>query len=519
MKGKSILFLLGFLFLFLQNGLFAFGKKQAEEKKEPINKTWTLCITAIDASAMSPSWQTAGDTVARNLTAAIKNLDFRFRNEKESAYYSNYALSKSHSEAADAIAKKRGERDLFIFRGDPSWKYEKNLKAAEDAIVKLEEDFAKIDALAAPVEAKPVLKISEKNITGVFPQAPQKGREYRFCADEKIDAFITGTLTEYYGRIYLTVKMYTLFTKSYSFEDSVLFSADDFNGALAEISTSLAAAVSEILPSAIIVHAAPPETMVLVNGSYVGKGDIDMLIRSPGETGVAAYADNHIPLESKIELNSGELAEVFINLTPLGRDAFMAYTPGNPGSKVFLGSLYVGETPLALDLPKAQYSYISVETAEGEVSSVILKDNALVKGKATFTRKEESEGMADFLTTFPVPEEEKRVESSRNRFYRYYGIFWLVLPAAILIGGVAKGNMAVNDYVIANNLYSGDPEKRQQIADKAATSRVIRTGAFSIMGASLGITFFQIFRYLNVSGGDSTPLVKAKPKSEEKGHE
>jgi hypothetical protein len=506
--------LLVFLLLGSRDGLFAFGRKQAVEEKEPINTGWTLCITAIDVSAMSPSWQTAGDTVARSLTAALQNLDFRFRGNEESAYYMNYALSKSRSKAADALIKKRNERDLLLFKGDPSWKYEKDLKAADEAIIKLEEDLAKIEELASPIDAKPALTISQKNIDGVFPEVPKQGLEYRFCADEKIDAFLTGDMIEYYGRIYLTIKMYTLFTNSYSFEDSILFSPEDFNGALAEISTSLAAAVSEIHPSAIIVHAVPPEAMVLVNGSYVGQGDIDMLIRSPGEAEIAVYADNYTPVEASYLLNSGELTELFINLTSLGRDAFFTDTPGSPGSRVFLGSLYVGETPLTLELPRSQYAYISVETGEGEIGSVIVRDNAPVRNRTLFRRKEAMEGTADFMTAFPVSEEEKQVGNARNKFYRYYGAFWLILPATLLAGGIAKTHIAANDYVIANNLYAGDPERRQQIASKAAMGRVVRTGAYGIMGVSLGLTFFQIFKYLNVSGGDSTPLIKVKPKSE-----
>jgi hypothetical protein len=33
--------------------------------------------------------------------------------------------------------------------------------------------------------------------------------------------------------------------------------------------------------------------------------------------------------------------------------------------------------------------------------------------------------------------------------------------------------------------------------------------AYGVMGISLGVTFFQIFRYLQASGGDANPLVRA----------
>ena len=83
MKIRILLF---FLFLAFAHELFAFGRKQAEEEKEPLNPEWTLCITAFDISALSPVWQTAGDTVTRALANSLQKLEFRLRDEEESAH-------------------------------------------------------------------------------------------------------------------------------------------------------------------------------------------------------------------------------------------------------------------------------------------------------------------------------------------------------------------------------------------------------------------------------------------------
>jgi len=488
---KSKIFLLVLLFLTALSGLFAFGKKQKEAEKKPEAGEWTLCITAFDVSKISPAWQTAGDTVTRSIAASLQNLDFRFRGEEESDYYRDYTWSKSRVAAMDALVKKRNERDALLFKGNAEWKYERELKAIDAAISKLENDIAAAIAIAPLIEEKPVFILSKKNRDGTFPPPPPPGAEYRFCTTEKVDAFLTGSLSEYYGRIYLDLKMYTRYTNSFSYKNSVLFSTEDLNKAITEITEHLAQAVSDTYPSAILVRSNPAGVMITIDGILIGQEETEPRIHSPGIAEIVVTADNHVSASFPVELNPGELAEVSVDLTQRGLTVFEADVTDKPGSRVFLGSLYVGETPLTIELPKSESTYISVETPEGQVGSVMLRNSNLVSGSAQFSSLNDH-AKADFLTAFPVSEEEKRVENARKKFYTSYGAFWFILPASLLAGGIAETHMAINP--------------------NAGSWSMLRTGANIAWGAALGVTLFQIFRYMYVSRGDSTPIVKAPPK-------
>jgi len=485
---KSKFFLLFLLFFMTLNGLFAFGKKQKEEEKKPVSGEWTLCITAFDVSAISPAWQMAGDTITRSLAASLSNLNFRFRGEEESVYYRDYAWTKTKAAAVDALVKKRNERDALLFKGDPLWKYEKNLKSINAAILKLENDVAAAEASPPLVEAKPVFVLSEKNRNGTFPQPPGPGAEYRFCTEEKADAILTGRLSEYYGRIYLDIKIYSRYTNSYSYQNSVLFSTEDLNTVIAEITDHLAQEVSVVFPSAILVHSNPMEAMITIDGAFVGQGEMEQRMHSPGTAEIAVTADNHVSLSFPLELNPGELAEVSVDLTQRGVTTVEADVSDKPGSKVFLGSLYVGETPFTMELPKSESAYISVETPEGEIGSVILRNSSLVGGSAQFSSLNDYT-KADVFTSFPISEEEKRVENVRKKFYTSYGAFWFILPAALLAGGIAETHIAINQ--------------------NAGTWNALRMGANIAWGSALGVTLYQVFRYLYTSTGDSTPIVKS----------
>jgi len=516
MKSRFSLILFSFFFFSSAVGLFAFGKKDLDEDKIPVNAEWTLCITAPDVSGLHPSRQIIGAAAARSLADAFVKLDFRLRGAEESAYYRDNAWAKSRTDAAKALQTKRNERDLLVYRGEASWKYKKNLKAVDLAIEKLEEDIVKVNSSAPLVEGKPVFKLSGVDSSGNFPKPPVPGGEYKFCSGQRADAFIALNLSEYHGRIFLQVRVYTLYTNSYSYEDTVLFSTEELNAAMKEISGRLTAAISGIAPSGLRVRASPSDAMVLVDGSLTGRGETEILSYPPGMVEVAIRADNHVPFSIPLELKEEELTDLSINLTPIGYSVFEAAVPASPGSNVFLGSLYVGEAPLTLQLPRTELFYVTVETPEGETGSVVYKDGNLVKGRAQFVRKDEGSGASAAINTkIPVSAEEKRVERARRGFYGVYGAFWVILPAALIVSGIAGSYVESSNHAITSGILSDEPERRQKTYNSALKGRNVQIGANIFWATALGAAFTQIFRFLYVSGGDAAPIARDAPKRTE----
>jgi hypothetical protein len=485
--------------------LFAAGKK--EPPPEPLNKEWILCITAFDVSGLSPSRQIIGEVMVREIAESLKNVERRFRSGTETGYYQDYAWSKSRGDAAKALETKRNERDMLIFRGEPNWRYRKNLKAVEEQIVQLEEKLREIEAAIPDVSGDPVFKLSDANKNGVPPPRPKEGEEYRFCTSQKADALLTGEVSEFYGRIFVSLKMFTLYTRSYSWEDSIIFSSEDLEAAMDELSGRLVAAVSETMPAVIVVHAKPEDAMVLINGSFAGLGEVPPKERSPGEAAVEVFAENRAQAKVDVELKAGERTELFIDLPPLSLSAFSVTVPGIPGSAVYQGSLFQGYAPLTLELPRDEFTYISVEAPSGETGSAVYLSDRVVRGSAEFVRADRDGGERDLAFTtrlFPSPEE-KRVEKARRAFYTSYGIFWFVLPAALLTSAISSS------YIDAYN-YSGNPAAY----DRALKGYYATIAGYTTMGVSLAGTFFFIFRYLYYSGSDAAPLARF-PDPEEEG--
>ena len=512
MKVRFFTFFMFLMFLSLESQLYAFGRREAEEEERtPINPEWTLVITNFDTSAMSPAWQTAGDIIQRNIAASLDNLSFRFRGDEEYAFYRDQAHARARTTAAEALARRRSERDLLVFRGDPSWRHERDLRAADEAILALEEEFARIDALAPLVERTPVLRITDANRAGTFPEPPAPGTERQFSVAQRADAFLTGNLKDFYGRIYLSMEMYTLATRSFSFHHSVLFSPDDFNEVLIDITDRIAIAASDRFPAGLAVHASPPDAMVLLDGNFIGLGETEIHILSPASAEITILADNHFPVTIPLELDAGELTEITIELNPKETSTFEVYVPDQDGSRVFLGSLFVGETPLSLDLPIADFTYISVETPGGEIGSVVHRANSIISGNAQLTVLGENHNRAEFITAMPITREEQRVGNARRNFYSAYGAFWIVLPAALLAGGIAGTYITSNNFLMANPGFGADAETRNRMANNAARANLIRNGSTVLWVSSLGISLFQVFRYINASRGAATPIAVSSP--------
>jgi hypothetical protein len=485
------------VFCFFSGPLY--GKGKAEEE-EPVfhNEQWVLAVTRFDAASLGPSRQIIGEVISRSLVESLNSVDRRFRISREYAYYEDYAWVKARSAAAKALLTKRGERDLLLFRGDPEWKYRNNLKAMDGDLKKLEENLQKIEAEMPLVVTEPVLQFTEDNNKGIFPAPPPKGGEYRFCQNQKADAFLAGTVSEYYGRIYVNLRLYTLYTRSFDYEDSIIFSSDNTIQAVGELADRLVAAVSGAGPAAITVHAEPENAVILIKESFAGRGEAPPREHPPGETTVEVFADNYEPLSIPVELFAGELAELYINLRPLSRAALTVTAPGREGSSVYHGALYIGQTPLSIDIFSNQFDYIWAETPQGETGKAAFKRDIAYSGDA---------GILELKTAVPLPPDSKPVETARRRFYGTYGKFWIALPLMIIMSGLSTNYTNAHAYNVQasqnNAEYNG-----AVLYDEAMNYHYISRAFWMVFGLTMTETVYRIYRYTQASGKGTASIVK-----------
>jgi hypothetical protein len=463
-----------------------FGRGKTEEAEKPIhNGEWVLCVTSFDMSALPENRRIVGEVMTRSLVNTVNAVDHRIRISPEYAYYEGYAWNQARLSAARALAARQDERDLLIYRGEPEWRYRRNLKTIDAAIVKLREDLAKVEAEAPLVEQKPVFKFTDGNTAGNFPPPPAVGGEYRFCQGQRADGFLSGEIIEFHGRLYITIRLYAVYTRSFIYEDDIIFSPDDAQAAVDEIAGRLVAALSGSTPAVIAVRAEPEDTLVLINKAFAGRGEIAPREHPPGTVTVSLSADGHIPQTVETELAAGEITEIDAELHPLQLAQVNINIPGESGALVYQGAMYVGEAPLTLRLPVNQFDYVHVETPEGETGRMVFQVPGL---------REESMSLS-LKTKIPTDPERKRVDRARRAYYWAWGGVWVTAATAWIVSGLK--DTSLNAYDIARN---------EEMYNKTVGLLRVNTGTLIVVGAAVVYDFVQLFRYIYISGRDAAPI-------------
>jgi hypothetical protein len=469
-----------------------FGRGKTEEAEKPVqNSEWVLCVTNFDMSALPLNYRVVGEVITRSLMDTINTLDHRIRISKEYAYYEGYAWSQARLAAAKALAAKQDERDLLLYKGEPGWRYRRNLKTIDTAIVKLEEDLAKTEADTPLIAETPAFRFSDSNNSGTFPAPPAENGEYRFCQSQKADGFLTGKVIEYHGRMYITIRLYVIYTRSFVYEDNIIFSPDDAREAVSEIAGRLIAALAGSRPAMIAVKAEPENTLVLINKTFAGRGDIAAREHPPGKVSVSLSAEDHAPQTAEVELVPGEITEIEASLRPLDMAAVDIDTPGQSGALIYRGALYVGEAPLTLRLPVNQFDYVRVETSGGAAAQAVFRT----------PRYSYQTDALSLKTKIPLPAGQKRVDKARRRYYWSWGGTWIAGIAAWMVYGI---------YTTYNNTYQQAPLEivgaDRDFYNQVNTLYYVNIGTLVLVGAAVAHEAFQMGRYIYASSQDAAPI-------------
>ena len=465
--------------------LFAGGRADDAEKTA-INNEWSLCITAIDNSGLPDTHKNAGDVIIRNLVELLDSVNYRLRISPEYAYYEGYAWQQSKNTVARNIANKQNERALLLYRGEPGWRYRRNLKRIDDDIAKLMESFAEIESEKPLINTVPEFRLSQSNLSGNFPVPPKPGGEHRFCQSQRADAFLAGEIREFHGRYYIRLQLYALYSHSFIFEDDIIFSLDDAGGAVEEIAARLTSVLSGNRPAAVMVQAEPPESQVIINRNYAGRGTVQTREYPPGKITIAVAAEGYSPQTVETELAAGELAEVSVNLSPLVYSDVNVSAVSNFPPLLYMGALYVGEPPLTLRLPIDSLVYIVTETKGGEEAKVVF-----------ITPDMPGESLDISLRTKILPFGEKRVNKARTRHYWAWGGTWIAGITAWITNGIFTGRNAV----LAQS-------SSQEFYDATQTLYYVSTGAVVVLGAVAIYELVQMSRYVYTAASGATPIAR-----------
>jgi len=487
LKNRIFVFIL--IFISLNTFVFARGKSEAEEEKEKQNNEWILCVTDFDVKSLPESKLSVAGVITKKVVERLNDISYRTRVSPEYAYYEGYEWYKSRSAAAKSLSAKLEERSMLIYNGEPSWKYKQNLAKTDTEIEKLTAAFEEIEKNKPVINNEPVFKLTDGNVKAVYPEPPKKGNEYKFCKDQKADAFLTGKIIDFHGRYNISIKLYAVYSDSVVYEDGVIFSPDDLESVLDEIASRLLLTLSGNRPAAIEVKTEPKDALVLINRSFAGHGDTGVIERPPGKFEITASANDHESITVETELDAGEIAEINIKL--LKQEFANVAIPGTAaGAAVYQGALYIGEAPLTLRLPVDTLEYVELKT----------KDS--LKGTAVFNTPEENESTYSLSVKTGKPPVKGKVESARSLYYWSWGGMWITGLAAWI---------SYNTFTVSNSAQKYNYTSKE-FSDENVRMYYIQMGTVAALGAVSVFWVYNIVRYLYLANRGSAPIVKTGKK-------
>jgi hypothetical protein len=494
-----------FFLMFAPAVLLFPGGKTEESPPEVHDPVWTLVITAFDTSGLSPSRAALAETVMREFVGNIEKISYRVRVAEEYAFYESAVRTRELAAAATALANKRNERDQLLYRGEATWRYRRSLKTLDADIIKLEESYRKAQEAQRVIAGEPSFTLSQENLEGRFPTPPKEGGENRFCKDQNADALITGSMSEYHGRLYITHKLYVRYTNSSIYEDSIIFSPEDSAIAMDEFAGRISSAISGIPPARLRISVQPENTLVLINHGYAGHGEIPEAEYPPGKISLEVSADNYESSSVELYMRSGELTDVTVNLRPLELLPLNVSFPLKTGAAIYLDSLYMGQAPLTLNLPPGQLVYVFAETTDGEEAEVIFPAPAsnilpppIMQPPASLRQNSLRGNELSLLSSVPYDAGEERVDKARRGYYWAWGGTWISAIAAWMINGYS--NSVINSY---NASFS----PTQAGYDSAKRAQILNYVGLGLVGTAIIVEIFQMTRYIRTSGEDAPAYV------------
>jgi len=478
-----------FFFLSLGAQLFALGKVEGTEIKTQ-NDEWVLCVTDFDVSSVPEERLSVAGVITRKFVEKLNVISYRTRVSPEYAYYEGYAWSQARSGAARALSAKNNERSMLVYRGDPAWMYRQNLARIDAEIEKLQAALVDIERQAPLVNEQPLFRLTVGNLDSSFPAAPAVGAENRFCLNQKADAFLSGSIVDFYGRYFVSIKLFTVYAQSFVYEDNIIFSTEDLENALEEISRRLIIVLSGNESAAVAVITQPEDALVLINRTFVSREGSAPLEYPPGKVTITASAPEHESLTIETELSAGELAEVNIFLSPIAYGN-INIPGGLSGGSVYNGALYVGEAPLTLRLPLDTMEYIEMETPDNQRGAVVFYTQGIAGTSYSLSFNTES------------PREKGRVDRARRWYYWAWGGTWITGIAAWISYHTYTGANAAARYN-----YSQTGYYNQQFADNNMTMYYVSMGTLIAAGIAVINEIFQIGRYVYTANKGSPAIVR-----------
>lgn len=229
----------------------------------------------------------------------------------------------------------------------------------------------------------------------------------------------------------------------------------------------------------------PADTVVTSKDDVLGVGRIFLPGLTPGSLDLRFSSEGYRETLESLELQAGETLELNIELELVSTPVSLIISDP-PGADVYLGSRWMGTTPLELQVPGENLSLL---LKKEDYEQIFLPSESLSEKLEIHMR--------------PLGEDlQKEVETARKKLYNSLAVFGVSLAFPIVMQGVQENRGTLYLKYLENYNASKtqeDYEKAQDAFGEYQLSYYTYGVSLGISGALLAHSLYRLYRYIRLS--------------------
>jgi hypothetical protein len=388
-------------------------------------KQWTVGICAFDVEGLSLENAYLAYSLPLLLKNAVGVLDAHALADAERERAARAAIAREEAAADRAATAARRDLDGLLFKDAVAGKADASARdSAAERLAKAVDRRRFLETLdPARVEVPRSLPVVFKQGTedGKLLDPPRVPRD-AYCAREGIDLLVGGSLQEVQGYLLLDIWAFDATRGGTVYSTRNAAQREDLYAFIADLGREMTGTILGRPWSAVSFAPTPPQSALYVDGTLSASGASSAVYLDPGAHTVRISAPGYRDRERGISLAAGERTVIDDSLEQLAPGE-IALASDPSGASVYLGSVWMGVTPLVLAAPPAEGRIeLALKGYYGQPLSV----SAASPSSLTVTLEAES-GPRD-----------ARQKKSRDAFYRSLTLFALSVPVPLASYALAQ---------------------------------------------------------------------------------
>jgi hypothetical protein len=227
-----------------------------------------------------------------------------------------------------------------------------------------------------------------------------------------------------------------------------------------------------------------PSARVYLNSQALGFAPVNSAFLKPGTYRLEARSDDQRRGVTEIVLEPGADESVIVRLDPFS-GAQVTITSDPPGAAVYQGTIFHGETPITIPVPR-------------EMTSITIQQEGYYESRITL-----DQSAAGAIVHRPLISREtnweQQVEDARRSMYRSFGFFIVSLAVPIVASGMYDDISSLFPGGVVNPALS--PAEQDRLLDQANTLFFTYYGGVTLSTGLFGNMLWRIVRYVRTAQG------------------